>query len=144
MLSPRRAAVLTAGALSASACAQLPELQPESKVDPRSPVGRAVLEAGRADAPYPTWESIPRMPTDVRSPSQWNRSALETLEDGQALRGWVRLNPPEITGTLGYASRSTAFALDGAPPIPPQNQVDITEDWARKMREFAEPPPPPK
>jgi hypothetical protein len=110
----------------------------DAKVDPSSPVAADVTKLTRQDGKFPTFASIPKPPTDLRPAAQYGRSAQAVLAEGQAL---VQATDPgtwTLEGTDAFAEKARR---DAGPKIEPATPGDA-EDFAKKLRERATPPPP--
>ena len=135
-----RAATL---AVAAAACALLGACVgnpfEDAKVDPRSPIAAEVAKTVRADAAYPTFKSIPPVPTDVRPHRQYGQAAAQIVKDGKTLEAETADN----TWTLNNSETFAAKARDDAGPAPPPVDPGDTEAFAKGQKARATPPPSP-
>ena len=111
----------------------------EAQVDPASPVAAEVARVAKADAPFPSFADIPKVPTDVRPLRQYGMAADELerartqIEQATAPQTWT------LENTEGFASQARRAA---GPELAAPNQAD-SEAYANELRRRATPPPPP-
>ena len=133
---PAAAAALLAG------CQSAPREQRAEK--PLPPQVAQRLETVREENPgYPRFSDIPAPPANVRTPEQWRQFVTGVEGEGAALERWAATNPVWNTDMGGFVSAARG-ALTAAGPPPPPDQQAQTEAYARRMRELARPPAPPK
>lgn len=131
----------------AGACAQLPEPPIVSRaVDPTSPAAQRVLQAERvaAEGPYPTFQAIPPVPTDVRPLAAWNAATTELQGDRGRLEAWRAANPPELTDTEAWAATGRAQLGIDPKTLPPAPTPEETAAYVKSLQGRATPPPLPK
>jgi hypothetical protein len=128
---------------SAGACAMLCACVgnpfKDAKVDPRSPIAAEVAKSVRADAAYPTFNSIPPVPKDVRPHRQYGQQAAQIEKDA----GTLRAETADSTWTLSDSEAFAAKAREDAGPVPPPIEPGATEAFARDQKARATAPPPP-
>jgi hypothetical protein len=110
----------------------------DAKIDPNSPVAGDVARLTRSDGKYPTFAAIPNPPTDMRPVAQYGQSANDVLAAGQALVTATEPGTWTLQGTDAFAAKARR---DVGPQIEPPAPGDA-EEFARKLRERATPPPP--
>jgi hypothetical protein len=91
---------------------------------------------------YPTFCSIPKPPTDVRSPAAIHREVLTTRLAGRDL---VRATEPStftLGDTAGFSGRATTEAAP-PPPVTTPSKAE-TEAFAKAARDTASPPKHPR
>jgi len=109
-------------------------------VDSSSPVASEVAKLARGNHDYPTFAEIPPKPVDVRPPRKWGVAGAETeqardrLEQATAPGTWSLSN----TETFATGAQTKAGPEFGAP------DTAGTEAFAKKLRDRATPPPPPR
>ena len=112
----------------------------EASVDPASPIAADVARAANADRPYPTFASIPSTPTDVRGRRAYGRAADEVEAAGIELERQTGPGAWTLEATEGFAARAQgALGREAAPAA-----AEDPEAFARRLRERATPPPPPR
>jgi hypothetical protein len=93
-----------------------------------------------ARAAYPTFCSIPKRPTDIRSPAAFKAAVLDTRRSGVAL---VRATGPGTfelpEGGAGAFAREARAEASPPAPMNPQNVADAAA-FARDARAKAAPP----
>ncbi|MFI4935950.1 MAG: hypothetical protein ACHP7N_15120 [Caulobacterales bacterium] len=123
---PALCALALAG-LAGAALAQPTALAPE------------VIAGAERPAPYPTFASVPSLPSDVRSPGAWKEAVVEARLAGRSI---VRLTA-DATWTLAdtdaFAGQARAEAAP-PPPITTPSDAD-TEALVKALRARATPPP---
>jgi len=130
-------ALLGAG-LAAPASAQ-PTLTPPKAGPPNPATERAIADA-RKDAAYPTFASIPPLPTDVRSLGGWRTDVKAIKADGADLTRMAAAEPWTLGDTEGWAGSERAEAAPPPPVTEASSQAD-TEAFAAALRARAIPPP---
>jgi hypothetical protein len=109
-------------------------------VNPGSPVAPEVARLARSNRDFPTFAEIPPKPTDVRPPRRWGVAGAETeqardrLDQDTAPATWTLNN----TATFATGAQAKAGPELGAP------DTAGTEAFAKKLRDRATPPPPPR
>ena len=114
--------------MAQAACAAPPPLPPDLVAEAKQP------------HPFPTFCSIPPIPTDIRS-AQGFKAAVQDVQLAKAeLASQVAEDRWSLTGTEDFAAgaRSTA-----APPPPMSSEAD-TEAFLKAMKKRATPPPRPR
>jgi hypothetical protein len=117
-----------ASAMAQAACAAPVLLPPDLVAEAKKP------------HPYPTFCSIPAIPTDVRS-AEGFKAAVQDVQFAKAeLAAQVAPDRWSLNDTEGFAAgaRSTA-----APPPPMSTEAD-TEAFLKAMKKRATPPPRPR
>ena len=118
------------------------DLMTSTKIDTRSKVADQVAALTQASGPYPTFDGIPAMPTDLRPVKAWGEgakqveTALADLERATAPGTW------SLSGTERFAAHARS-QIDMSPELA-ASSVAETEAFARALRKRATPPPPPK
>ena len=105
-------------------------------VDPASPVYQDVMKATRTPGPFPTFASIPKMPTDIRPVSAWAADVAEVKADKASLAAAISDMPPAPTDTEAFAAEAKAQAQAPAPAAASDTEAD-----AQSLRARATPPP---
>ena len=137
----RRAAGLLACAGVAgllTACVGAPLTR--ARIDPASPIAPEAAKVLAAKRPYPTFSQIPPAPKDVRPARAYAAAAADTQAAADKLERETAPGTWTLTGTDRFAGAAQRQA--GAEPDPASGED--TEDFARKLRERATPPPPPR
>jgi hypothetical protein len=130
-------AILGAG-LAAPAGAQ-PVLTPP-RAGPPNPATEQAIAAARQSAAYPTFASIPPLPTDVRPLASWKSAVMTVRDDGAALTEMAAAEPWTLSDTDGWAGRERAEAAPPPPVTTASSQAD-SEAYAAALRARAIPPP---
>ncbi len=120
--------LLAGHASAAASCAAPPPLPPDLVAEAKKP------------HPFPTYCSIPPIPTDVRS-AEGFKAAVQDVELAKSeLAAQVADERWSLSGTDTFAAgaRSTA-----APPPPMPSETD-TEAFLKAMKKRATPPPRPR
>jgi hypothetical protein len=137
----RASRLLAAAATAACVSGCIANPFADAKVDPASPIAAEVAKAGRANAAYPSFSDIPRMPKDLR-PVRMYGQAADNLQ--RAADQLVQATAPgtwTLTGdTEAFASRARDQAGPDLAPADPA----ATEAYVKELRKRATPPPPPK
>ncbi|MBP7817728.1 MAG: hypothetical protein KA085_16530 [Phenylobacterium sp.] len=111
-------------------------------VDPGSPVAAEVSAKARASNVYPTFASIPPVPSDVRALPAFGRAANELEAAGAELIAETAPGTWTLTGTEAFAGRARDIAGPGI--TGPESTTAATEAFAKAQRARATPPPPPR
>jgi hypothetical protein len=111
-------------------------------VDPRSPIAGDVAALAHQNKAFPTFESIPPEPKDVRPTKAWGQSALQIEAAGHQLERETADNTWTLTGTEAFAG--AALKQAGPAISSPESTTAATKAYVREMRKRATPPPPPK
>jgi len=129
--------VLAGAGLAAPAAAQpKPTLNPPP-VHPNPVTQQAIIDASKS-APFPTFASIPPLPTDVRTIAQWKASVTSLKATGAELTQMAANEPWTLGDTEAWAAGKRAAA---EPPPPITAPSPDTEAFAAAMRARAMPPP---
>ncbi len=90
---------------------------------------------------FPSFCSIPAIPTDVRGASDWKAAVVDTRLAGAQLQRQTAASTWTLDGTDDFAAGSRSEA---APPAPmtPASEAD-TAAFAKSLRDRATPPPRP-
>ena len=112
----------------------------DAKIDPRSPVAGEVASTIRPGAPFPTFVSFPKVPTDVRPHKQYGQAAGAVEMDAKTLMAATADSTWTLSGTEPFAAQAR---LDAGPELPPPSP-DETEAFAKDQKARATPPPPVK
>ena len=92
--------------------------------------------------PYPTFCSIPKPPTGLKSPATFRREVIATRLAGRDLVDATAPSTFTLTDTAGFAERAITEA---APPPPLTTPSDAdTEAFAKAARDSATPPKRPR
>lgn len=110
----------------------------DAPIDPASAVAGDVSRLTRQDAPFPSFASIPKPPTDIRPLPAYGREAQSVLAAGAALEAATAPGTWTLSGTDDFADRARQ---DAGPQIDPPKPGDA-DAFARSLRERATPPPP--
>ena len=137
-LAARLAAL--AGVLAVAGCAGNPFAS--AQIDPASPVAGDVAKAVSQNRRYPTFADIPKVPADVPTPKAFGLAAAQLTAEREQLEAQTAPATWSLNNTEGFASRAQGAA--GPEASPGASSQDETEAFARKLRERATPPPPPK
>jgi hypothetical protein len=130
---------LAGAGLAAPAAAQpKPTLNPPP-VHPNAQTQQAITDASKV-APFPTFASIPPLPTDVRTLAQWKASVTSLKAKGAGLTEMAANEPWTLGDTEAWAAGKRAAAEPPAPVTTSSSQAD-TEAFAAAMRARAMPPP---
>lgn len=141
-----RALLLCAAAVSVAACVTVPAVEPyaDAPVDPNSPAAAAIQAQAARDAGFPSFESIPEVPTDLRTDEGWRLAVTEVEDDRVALLNATAPSTWSLSGTEAFAERMRDLIDFDASDVPPAGQAAETEAWAAAMRARATPPPRPR
>ena len=138
-----RGGAAVAGALLLSGCAiPFPDPPVTSRtVDPTSPVANTILREDNAERarPYPTFQGIPNVPTDVRPPQAWNAAVREVQAGRTELEQWRAANPAELTNTEAFAARQRAAVGLDPTTLPRAPTPEESAAFARRQKETATP-----
>jgi hypothetical protein len=90
---------------------------------------------------FPSFCSIPKMPTDVRGASDWKAAVVNTRLAGARLQRQTAASTWSLEGTDDFATGSRS---DAAPPaqMTPASEAD-TAAFAKSLKDRATPPPRP-
>lgn len=136
-------ALLLCAAATLGGCMTSPLLEPygQEAVDPGSSAAAVIAAEAARPAEFPTFASIPQVPTDVRSEGQWRGAVAGTEKDRARLLAAVAASTWTLSDTEAFARRArAALGIDPA-DIPAADTTAATEAWARQMRARATPPP---
>jgi len=139
--------LLCAGAgLLLAACVELPKTEPfaNAPVDPLSPAAAEVISAAATRGPWPTFESIPEIPTDVRSPGEWRQAVMEVEGARDQLLAETAPQTFVLHDTEAFAAGVIAEADVRPGDVPTDAEIAASEAFARGLRERATPPPRPR
>jgi hypothetical protein len=92
--------------------------------------------------PYPTFCSIPKPPTMLKSPATIHREVLQTRLIGRDLVQATRPSTFTLDDTAGFAQRATTEAAP-PPPVTTPSEAD-TDAFAKTARDTATPPKHPR
>jgi hypothetical protein len=92
------------------------------------------------DGPYPAFCSIPKPPTDLKSPATIRREVVATRLAGRDLVDETAPATFTLTDTAGFAQRAITEAAP-PPPVTTPNDAD-TEAFVKAARATATPPHP--
>lgn len=138
-LKPLIATTLAFAALTLGGCLSIDPFQPVT--DPGSAAQAKVAEEAAKDRPYPRWAEFPAVPEGLVGPIEV-KGDVRRLEGGAAeLYAWAARNPPLTTDNLAWAERTRA-QIDARSATPaPANARAEAEAYARRLRDYAAPPP---
>jgi hypothetical protein len=136
-----RVALVGSLALGASACATVKVPKVDALSIAQSESGREVIASARRAGPYPRFNDIPRVPTDVRPAAAWAVAANDTQAALAVLARQVAALPPAPTDTEAFAAALQARIAVPAEPVAPDAAAQ-TAAYARALRARATPPPP--
>ena len=132
-------------AASASGCVLPAKMRGVSPlgVDASSQVARDVAYANKDPGPYPKFSQIPRLPTDVPSPTTYRERVLAVKQDQAVLEAQAKALPPPDAGADSLATDLRSRLPDQS-EAPPEGSAEQTDAYARALRERATPPPAPR
>lgn len=141
-----RLLLCAASALALGACVSVPVVEPYAgvAVDPNSPAAAEVAAAAAQPGPWPTFEGIPQMPSNLRTDEGWRMAVTATEEDRAELLRATGPSTFSLSGTEAFAASQRARIDIDPGDIPTAADAAATEAWARRMRERATPPPRPR
>jgi len=136
-----RVALAGSLALGASACAtgKVPKVDALSIA--KSESGREAIAAASKPGPYPSFNDIPRVPTDVRPSSAWLQASNETQAARAELASQVAALPAPPTDTEAFSAALQARLGGAVQPVAPDAAAQAAA-YARALRARATPPPP--
>jgi hypothetical protein len=129
-------AILAGSALSG--CAASPFKS--AAVDPTSPVAAEVSALTRADAPYPTFASIPQTPAETRPVAAYGQAARALEQAAADLEARTTDSAWTLNGTEAFAAKARQ---DAGPEFQPTGAPD-TDAFLDEALRRATPPPPPR
>lgn len=130
--------VLALAAAGLSACAT-----PQAPTEPLpAEVAQRLETVRRERTAFPSFADLPPPPRNLRSPPQWAAAVQAVETRGAVVGSWPERNPAWITDVAGDAARLQAQTRLQPGDIPPPDQVQRTEAFARTLRQRTEPPPP--
>lgn len=135
-----------AGLVLLAGCAHLPGAGPLSETAPAtpSPLAAEIAREAAEPGPYPRFEDIPQIPTDVRTPAEWRSTVNEVEGARETLLAETAPETFTLNDTDAFAAR-TAREADVRPgDVPTDAEIAASEAFARSMRERATPPPRPR
>ena len=127
--SPRKTAVLAAGAIACAAfglgaCSVARTAFGPLQYDKASPAAGAIASTSVQNRPYPSFLDVPSQPDDVRPISAWNRNIFDTLAARRVNEAYQVSNPQSLYGAEAFAQEGQAQA---APPLS-ADQVQALSD----------------
>lgn len=142
----QKLAACAAGSLLLGACAQLPKADPfpDAPVEAGSPLAAQIAREAAAPGPYPTFEDIPAIPTDVRAPAQWRAAVGELLDERQTLLAETAPSTFALHDTDAFVARTQGDANVQPGDVPTDVEIAESEAFARRLRERAIPPSRPR
>ena len=156
ILTRMTTAALTVGLLAPlCACVDLPSDQTpvaalgraatptDTSIEAKTPAAAEISRIAAEPGKWPTFQDIPAVPSDVRTPNQWRQSILSLKGAGAVV---VRNSGPEtftLNNSAGFAAGVKA-GLDARAAAPP-TAAEIAESAAfvKAARARATPPPRP-
>ncbi|HEX7758854.1 MAG TPA: hypothetical protein VF459_05100 [Caulobacteraceae bacterium] len=90
---------------------------------------------------FPSFCSIPKIPTDVRGASDWKAAVLDTRLAGARLQRQTAASTWTLDRTDDFAAGARSEAAP-PPPMNPASEAD-TATFAKSLRDRATPPPRP-
>lgn len=141
-----RLGLCAGAALGACGCVAAPDLRPLSAgdVNPNSSVAAEVDAASRSPGPYPRFEDIPPVATDVRTVPQWRQAVISEWAIRRQTEAEAAAIPFVLAGSEAWAESMRAKIPQGETVLPPPNSGLETEAFANSERARATPPPPPQ
>lgn len=136
-----RFALASSLALGASACATVEAPKVDDLSIAKSASGREAIAAARRPGPYPSFNDIPRVPTDVRPASAWSQASNETQTARAVLAGQVAALPAPPSDTEAFSAAMQARLAVPAASASPGSAAQAAA-YARALRARATPPPP--
>lgn len=135
-----------AGSLALAGCAQLGAVDPFSapQVDAASPLAAEIARETATPGPYPTFADIPEVPTDVRSPQEWDVAVNALLDERQTLLAETAPSTFALHDTDDFAAGAVRAANVQPGDVPTDADIAESEAFARRLRERAIPPPRPR
>ena len=110
-------------------------------VDPSSPVYKDVMYAAQHPGPYPKFSDIPKIPTDVRSSSEFAVAVAGVREDKASLEQGIAALPPAPNDTEAFAASARGAAQAPTAEAPSADTSGQTQAYAQSLRARATPPP---
>jgi hypothetical protein len=143
-----RLVLLAAGAgLLLCACASLPtvdETLATPPIDQKSPAAAAVADILGAPGDYPTFASIPEVPTDLKTAEEYKADVAGQQQTAEALVAATAPSTWTLSETDAFAAQAMAEAKVDTVTAPTDAEVASSEAYARALRAKASPPPRPK
>lgn len=143
-----RVVLLTgAASLLLCACAGLPTVDETLAVPPidqKSPAAAAVADILNTPGDYPTFASIPEVPTDLKTAEQYRSDVEGEQSTAAALVAATAPSTWTLSETDAFAAQAMAEAKVGVVTAPTDAEVADSEAYARALRAKASPPPRPK
>lgn len=113
----------------------------DAAIDPASPAAAAVSAELAKPGDYPTFESVPKRPTDLRKPEQYRR----TVDEMEALAAEVNSSAGQsgttVQDTESFADKTRKAA---GPAASETSTTPSSEAAAEALRDRAKPPPSPR
>lgn len=139
------AALLALAAASAlGACADLQRasgLQTQG-LNVESPAAAAAAQVEAEPLVAPTFRDVPPRPPAPK-PQVFAQAVGGLHGERGDLNAWTDANPPMIGDTESYATTARGAVGTTAADAPQQDVTPALEDWARRARDAAKPPPAP-
>jgi len=136
-----RFALASSLALGASACATTKAPKIDDLSIAKSPSGREAIAAVQRPGAYPSFNDIPRVPTDVRPAAAWDVASNQTQAQRAELASQVAALPAPPTDTEAFAAALQARLGDAVQPVAADAATQAAA-YARALRARATPPPP--
>ena len=113
----------------------------DAAVDPASPAAGAVAAQLAKPGDYPTFESVPRPPKDLRKPAQYR----EAVDEMEALAAEVTRDAGQSATTVQDTESFANKTRDAAgPAASDKSTTSASEAAAEALRDRAKPPPSPR
>ena len=128
-------------ALGVSACqaVKAPKIADPSIAS--SLAGRDVVAAAERPGPYPRFEDIPRVPSDVRATAAWTLAVNDMQARRAVLADQIAALPTPATDTEAFSAAMQAGLPAKAAPVAP-DAAAAAAAYSRALRARATPPPP--
>lgn len=136
----RAGAAVGAAALLAGCAGGVSNPFAAAPVDPASPIAAEVARTATTEKTYPSFQDIPKRPTDQRPLKAWGQAAAEVVAAREKLERETAPGNWSLGGTEAFADQAAAAA--GRERA--SNAGADTEAFARAARERATPPPSPR
>ena len=111
-------------------------------VDVTSPIAAELRQANPANAPYPSFLSVPPQPEDIRPGTAWTRNIYNTLRLRRQMQAMAVLNPQSLYGAEAFAKDARSQAAAPITPAEAAAQSDKTAQFAKDQRDRAKAPSP--